>query len=160
MLEAEFWLQLRTMSYQNSCGHAGEDVNTAEESLLLYCKPVELYDIICRRSQHNDRNKSKLLEEVLHLWTVTSHEAFLKLHGQDLILSPPLFWFGLYSLPFPLPAAQSQGGRVHKSLACVGCWSLFLIKLWNHGLQDASTMNSCNVIVEEHRTIASEGKQS
>ncbi|KAI4369994.1 hypothetical protein MLD38_018382 [Melastoma candidum] len=58
-------------------------------------------------------------------------EAFSKLHGQELILSPPLFW----------------------------CWRLFLIKLWNHGLLDAATMNSCNVILEEHRTVASKGKQ-
>lgn len=29
------------------------------------------------------------------------------------------------------------------------CWRLFMIKLWNHGLLDARTMNSCNIILEQ-----------
>lgn len=29
------------------------------------------------------------------------------------------------------------------------CWRLFMIKLWNHGLLDARTMNNCNVILEK-----------
>ena len=29
------------------------------------------------------------------------------------------------------------------------CWRLFMIKLWNHGLLDACTMNSCNAILNE-----------
>ncbi|CAM8972975.1 unnamed protein product [Rhodiola kirilowii] len=29
------------------------------------------------------------------------------------------------------------------------CWKLFMIKLWNHGLLDARTMNSCNLSLEQ-----------
>ncbi|KAL1194630.1 Polycomb group protein VERNALIZATION 2 [Cardamine amara subsp. amara] len=28
------------------------------------------------------------------------------------------------------------------------CWRLFMIKLWNHGLVDAATINNCNIILE------------
>ncbi|KAL0341151.1 UNVERIFIED_CONTAM: Polycomb group protein EMBRYONIC FLOWER 2 [Sesamum radiatum] len=48
-------------------------------------------------------------------------EAFSKLHGQDLVRTPALLW----------------------------CWRLFMIKLWNHGLLDARTMNNCNIILEQ-----------
>ncbi|XP_042048448.1 polycomb group protein EMBRYONIC FLOWER 2-like isoform X1 [Salvia splendens] len=48
-------------------------------------------------------------------------EAFSKLHKQDLVQIPALLW----------------------------CWRLFMIKLWNHGLLDARTMNSCNIILEQ-----------
>ncbi|XP_058207511.1 polycomb group protein EMBRYONIC FLOWER 2 isoform X7 [Rhododendron vialii] len=47
-------------------------------------------------------------------------EAFSKLHGQDLVQAPALLW----------------------------CWKLFMIKLWNHGLLDARSMNNCNMILE------------
>ncbi|XP_024026871.1 polycomb group protein EMBRYONIC FLOWER 2 [Morus notabilis] len=59
-------------------------------------------------------------------------EAFSKLHGQELISSRPLFW----------------------------CWRLFMIKLWNHGLLDACTMNSCNIILEGFRDNAPDGTTS
>lgn len=48
-------------------------------------------------------------------------EAFSKLHGQDLVQTPASLW----------------------------CWRLFMIKLWNHGLLDARSMNNCNVILEK-----------
>ncbi|KAI6696152.1 hypothetical protein NL676_016271 [Syzygium grande] len=48
-------------------------------------------------------------------------EAFSRLHGDDLVRAPALIW----------------------------CWRLFLIKLWNHGLLDARTMNNCNIILEQ-----------
>ncbi|XP_057475999.1 polycomb group protein EMBRYONIC FLOWER 2-like isoform X4 [Actinidia eriantha] len=47
-------------------------------------------------------------------------EAFSKLHGQNLVQAPALLW----------------------------CWKLFMIKLWNHGLLDARSMNNCNIILE------------
>ncbi|GAY55635.1 hypothetical protein CUMW_165720 [Citrus unshiu] len=31
------------------------------------------------------------------------------------------------------------------------CWRLFMIKLWNHGLLDARTMNNCNIILEHQK---------
>ncbi|THF98865.1 hypothetical protein TEA_009832 [Camellia sinensis var. sinensis] len=53
-------------------------------------------------------------------------EAFSKFHGQDLVRAPPLLW----------------------------CWKLFMIKLWNHGLLDARTMNNCNMILEQCQNLA------
>ncbi|KAJ6714226.1 POLYCOMB GROUP PROTEIN [Salix viminalis] len=50
-------------------------------------------------------------------------EAFTRLHGHDLFVAPALMW----------------------------CWRLFMIKLWNHGLLDARTMNLCNMILERYQ---------
>ncbi|KAF1896468.1 hypothetical protein Lal_00034166 [Lupinus albus] len=33
------------------------------------------------------------------------------------------------------------------------CWRLFMIKLWNHGLLDAKTMNDCNVVLEQYKKL-------
>ncbi|KAK2426179.1 VEFS-Box of polycomb protein [Trifolium repens] len=77
---------------------------------------------------------SKDEKQLMHLWNsfmrkqrvlADGHvpwacEAFSKLHAKELISSQPLFW----------------------------CWRLFMIKLWNHGLLDASTMNNCNIILD------------
>lgn len=85
-------------------------------------------------------------KQVMHLWNsfvrkqrvlADGHipwacEAFSKLHGQKLVSSQPLFW----------------------------CWRLLMIKLWNHGLLDACTMNSCNVILEGFRDKPSDGTTS
>ncbi|KAF9689132.1 hypothetical protein SADUNF_Sadunf01G0059800 [Salix dunnii] len=49
-------------------------------------------------------------------------EAFTRLHGHDLFLAPALM-----------------------------CWRLFMIKMWNHGLLDARTMNLCNMILEKYQ---------
>lgn len=47
-------------------------------------------------------------------------EAFSKLHGRDLSQRKALLW----------------------------CWKLFMVKLWNHNLLDAPTMDRCNLILE------------
>ncbi|KAG7547258.1 Polycomb protein VEFS-Box [Arabidopsis suecica] len=47
-------------------------------------------------------------------------EAFSRFYEKELHLYSSLFW----------------------------CWRLFLIKLWNHGLVDAATINNCNTILE------------
>lgn len=59
-------------------------------------------------------------------------EAFTKLHEHDLVQAPALNW----------------------------CWRLFMIKLWNHGLLDARTMNNCNIILEQHQKDDSDPMQS
>ncbi|RYQ81073.1 hypothetical protein Ahy_Scaffold1g107080 isoform C [Arachis hypogaea] len=42
------------MCRQNSpVHHSGDEDTAADESLLIYCKPVELYNILYRRSLHN-----------------------------------------------------------------------------------------------------------
>lgn len=78
---------------------------------------------------------SKDEKQMMHLWNsfirkqrvlADGHipwtcEAFSKLHGQDLVQAPQLLW----------------------------CWRLFMIKLWNHGLLDARTMNNCNKTLEQ-----------
>ncbi|XVE63842.1 hypothetical protein DITRI_Ditri07aG0053600 [Diplodiscus trichospermus] len=76
-------------------------------------------------------------KQIMHLWNslvrkqrvlADGHipwacEAFSKLHGPDLVKAPALIW----------------------------CWRLFMIKLWNHGLLDARTMNNCNIILEQRQ---------
>ncbi|CAL5080770.1 unnamed protein product [Urochloa decumbens] len=47
-------------------------------------------------------------------------EAFSQLHGQQLVQNPALLWG----------------------------WRFFMIKLWNHSLLDARTMNTCNTILQ------------
>ncbi|KAL1197306.1 Polycomb group protein EMBRYONIC FLOWER 2 [Cardamine amara subsp. amara] len=51
-------------------------------------------------------------------------EAFSKLHGPIMVRTPSLIW----------------------------CWRMFMVKLWNHGLLDARTMNNCNTILEQLQT--------
>ncbi|PHU29130.1 Polycomb group protein EMBRYONIC FLOWER 2, partial [Capsicum chinense] len=51
-------------------------------------------------------------------------EAFSKLHGREFAQAPTLRW----------------------------CWSLFMTKLWNHGLVDARTINKCNLILEQFQS--------
>ena len=50
-------------------------------------------------------------------------EAFSKHHAEELISSRALHW----------------------------CWTLFMIKLWNHGLLNACTMNNCSSILERSK---------
>ncbi|XP_007038263.2 PREDICTED: polycomb group protein EMBRYONIC FLOWER 2 isoform X1 [Theobroma cacao] len=81
-------------------------------------------------------------KQIMHLWNsfvrkqrvlADGHiswacEAFSKLHGRDLVKAPALIW----------------------------CWRLFMIKLWNHGLLDARTMNNCNIILEQYQKQGSD----
>ncbi|KAI5439656.1 hypothetical protein KIW84_025150 [Lathyrus oleraceus] len=55
-------------------------------------------------------------------------EAFSKHHAEELISSRALHW----------------------------CWTLFMIKLWNHGLLDACTMNNCSSILERFKNEGSD----
>ncbi|XP_039812383.1 polycomb group protein EMF2B-like isoform X2 [Panicum virgatum] len=48
-------------------------------------------------------------------------EAFSRFHGQQLVQNPALLWG----------------------------WRFFMIKLWNHSLLDARTMNTCNTILQD-----------
>ncbi|XP_038709030.1 polycomb group protein EMBRYONIC FLOWER 2 isoform X2 [Tripterygium wilfordii] len=50
-------------------------------------------------------------------------EAFSRLHGRDLVQAPAVIW----------------------------CWRLFMIKLWNHGLLDARSMDNCNIILGQYQ---------
>ena len=50
-------------------------------------------------------------------------EAFVKVHGFELLECPILPW----------------------------CWRLFSIKLWNHGLLDARTINLCSLILQQYQ---------
>ncbi|KDP39929.1 hypothetical protein JCGZ_03460 [Jatropha curcas] len=94
----------------------------------------DIADFEDRRMLDDFVDVSKDEKQLMHLWNsfvrkqrvlADGHipwacEAFSKLHGWQLVGSPALFW----------------------------CWRLFMIKLWNHGLLDASTMNNCNMILE------------
>ncbi|XP_016201473.1 polycomb group protein EMBRYONIC FLOWER 2 [Arachis ipaensis] len=97
----------------------------------------DIADLEDRRMLDDFVDVSKDEKQLMHLWNsfmrkqrvlADGHvswacEAFSKLHGKQLISSPALFW----------------------------CWRLFMIKLWNHGLLDACTMNNCNIILDSYR---------
>ncbi|KAK4792339.1 hypothetical protein SAY86_022774 [Trapa natans] len=124
------------------------------DSFILCMKPMVMDQVLSDRDSEDevdddiaDFEDRRMLDDfvdvtndekhLMHLWNsfvrkqrvlADGHvpwacEAFSKLHGQELALSPALFW----------------------------CWRLFMIKLWNHGLLDGYTMNSCNVILERHQ---------
>ncbi|CAI0450550.1 unnamed protein product, partial [Linum tenue] len=59
-------------------------------------------------------------------------EAFSRLHGKSLLAAP--------------------------ALLC--CWRLLMVKLWNHGLLDARSMNKCNLVLEGIQKQDSEGGKS
>ncbi|XP_044476998.1 polycomb group protein EMBRYONIC FLOWER 2-like isoform X2 [Mangifera indica] len=94
----------------------------------------DIADFEDRRMLDDFVDVSKDEKQLMHLWNsfvrkqrvlADGHvpwacEAFSRVHGQELVLSPALFW----------------------------CWRLFMIKLWNHGLLDGGTMNNCNLILE------------
>ncbi|WCJ25807.1 Polycomb group protein VERNALIZATION 2 [Euphorbia peplus] len=94
----------------------------------------DIADFEDRRMLDDFVDVSKDEKQLMHLWNsfvrkqrvlADGHvpwacEAFSKFHGPELVKSPALFW----------------------------CWRLFMIKLWNHGLLDSSTMNNCNMILE------------
>lgn len=42
-----------------------------------------------------------------------------------------------------------ESGFVDKGEYLCRDWRMFMVKLWNHGLLDARTMDKCNVILEE-----------
>ncbi|XP_044505821.1 polycomb group protein EMBRYONIC FLOWER 2-like isoform X2 [Mangifera indica] len=98
----------------------------------------DVADLEDRRMLDDFVDVTKDEKQMMHLWNsfvrkqrvlADSHipwacEAFTKLHGHDLVQAPALIW----------------------------CWRLFMIKLWNHGLLDARTMNNCNITLEQYRT--------
>ncbi|KAL5181752.1 Polycomb group protein EMF2B [Glycine soja] len=101
----------------------------------------DIADLEDRRMLDDFVDVSKDEKQLMHLWNsfmrkqrvlADGHvpwacEAFSKLHGKELISSPALFW----------------------------CWRLFMIKLWNHGLLDACTMNNCSIVLDSYRNEGS-----
>ncbi|XP_047169358.1 polycomb group protein EMBRYONIC FLOWER 2 isoform X1 [Vigna umbellata] len=95
----------------------------------------DVADFEDRRMLENFVDVSKDEKNFMHMWNsfVRKHrviadghiswacEAFSKLHAAEFVRS--------------------------RSLA--GCWRIFMVKLYNHGLLDARTMNDCNVILEQ-----------
>ncbi|XP_051119653.1 polycomb group protein EMBRYONIC FLOWER 2 isoform X2 [Andrographis paniculata] len=95
----------------------------------------DVADLEDRRMLDDFVDVTKDEKQLMHLWNsfvrrqrvlADGHipwacEAFSKLHGKDFVRTPALLW----------------------------CWRLFMIKLWNHGLLDARTMNNCSVILEQ-----------
>ncbi|XP_073035720.1 polycomb group protein EMBRYONIC FLOWER 2 isoform X2 [Primulina eburnea] len=98
----------------------------------------DVADLEDRRMLDDFVDVTKDEKQLMHLWNsfvrkqrvlADGHvpwacEAFSKLHGQDLSRAPALLW----------------------------CWRLFMVKLWNHGLLDARTMNNCNLILEQFQS--------
>lgn len=106
----------------------------------------DIADLEDRRMLDDFVDVTKDEKKLMHLWNsfvrkqrvlADGHvpwacEAFSKLHRQELASSPALFW----------------------------CWRLFMIKLWNHGLLDACTMNNCSLILEKCRDEGSDAKKN
>ncbi|KAG0484816.1 hypothetical protein HPP92_008683 [Vanilla planifolia] len=95
----------------------------------------DIADFEDRRMLDDFVDVTKDEKQIMHLWNsfvrkqrvlADGHipwgcEAFTQLHGQDFIQAPAL----------------------------LRCWRLFMIKLWNHSLLDARTMNNCSIILEK-----------
>ncbi|GAB2212166.1 hypothetical protein Droror1_Dr00025515 [Drosera rotundifolia] len=95
----------------------------------------DIADLEDRRMLDDFVDVTKDEKHLMHLWNsfvrrqrvlADGHapwacEAFSQLHAQELAQTPALFW----------------------------CWRLFMVKLWNHGLLDACTMNNCSLILEK-----------
>ncbi|KAK1556449.1 hypothetical protein Q3G72_005174 [Acer saccharum] len=95
----------------------------------------DVADLEDRRMLDDFVDVTKDEKQMMHLWNsfvrkqrvlADGHipwacEAFTRLHGHELVQAPALIW----------------------------CWRLFMIKLWNHGLLDARSMNNCNIALEQ-----------
>ncbi|KAJ6814824.1 polycomb group protein EMBRYONIC FLOWER 2 isoform X7 [Iris pallida] len=106
----------------------------------------DIADIEERRMLDDFVDVTENEKRIMHLWNsfvrkqrvlADGHipwacEAFSRLHGKDLLGTPGLVW----------------------------SWRLFMIKLWNHSLLDARTMNNCNIILESYKNEISDQKQS
>lgn len=97
--------------------------------------------------------------DMLPVWSNDHIAEFLAcMHGPRTQIQMPLY-INMCSLFFK--AIQSPYDMVlHCCLFDVSrCWRLFMIKLWNHNLLDARTMNNCNIILESYQE-RSDPKQS
>ncbi|KAK1409228.1 hypothetical protein QVD17_35753 [Tagetes erecta] len=97
----------------------------------------DVADLEDRRMLDDFVDVTKNEKRMMHLWNsfirkqrvlADAHipwacEAFSSQYGEDFIQTPELLW----------------------------CWSLFMVKLWNHGLLDAKTMNNCQLILNDFR---------
>ncbi|GAB2274210.1 polycomb group protein [Dionaea muscipula] len=106
----------------------------------------DIVDLEDRRMLDDFVDVTKDEKNLMHLWNsfvrrqrvlADGHvpwacEAFLQLHGLELVKAPALFW----------------------------CWRLFMVKLWNHGLLDACTMNNCSLILEKYQNEVLEDRKS
>ncbi|KAJ4783522.1 Polycomb group protein EMBRYONIC FLOWER 2 [Rhynchospora pubera] len=94
----------------------------------------DIADFEDRRMLDDFVDVTKDEKQIMHLWNsfvrkqrvlADGHipwacEAFSRIHGKDFERAPSLLW----------------------------CWRLFMIKLWNHSLLDARTMNNCSLILQ------------
>ncbi|XP_020112648.1 polycomb group protein EMBRYONIC FLOWER 2 isoform X2 [Ananas comosus] len=106
----------------------------------------DIADFEDRRMLDDFVDVTKDEKQIMHLWNsfvrkqrvlADGHipwacEAFSRLHGKDLSRAPALLW----------------------------CWKLFMIKLWNHSLLDARTMDACSLILERCRCEGSHREQT
>ncbi|KAJ3672558.1 hypothetical protein LUZ60_007279 [Juncus effusus] len=105
----------------------------------------DIADFEDRRMLDDFVDVTKDEKQIMHLWNsfvrkqrvlADGHipwacEGFSRLHGKDLVQAPSLLWN----------------------------WRLLMIKLWNHSLLDARTMNNCNLILESYQNDGSDPKQ-
>ncbi|CAN1241892.1 Polycomb group protein EMBRYONIC FLOWER 2 [Linum perenne] len=105
----------------------------------------DVADLEDRRMLDDFVDVTKDEKHIMHLWNsfvrkqrvlADGHipwacEAFSRLHGKNLLAAP--------------------------ALLC--CWRLLMVKLWNHGLLDARSMNKCNLILEEIKKESEGGEK-
>ncbi|KAL8149323.1 polycomb group protein EMBRYONIC FLOWER 2-like isoform X1 [Apium graveolens] len=98
----------------------------------------DVADLEDRRMLDDFVDVTKDEKQIMHLWNSLIRRqrvladghvpwacyTFTKLHGKDFIAAPTLLW----------------------------CWRVLMIKLWNHGLLDACTMNKCNDLLENFQS--------
>ncbi|WMV20061.1 hypothetical protein MTR67_013446 [Solanum verrucosum] len=107
----------------------------------------DVADLEDRRMLDDFVDVTKDEKQMMHLWNsfvrkqrvmADGHipwacEAFSKLHGQMFAQAPA---------------------------SLCRCWRLFMMKLWNHGLVDARTINNCNLILEQFQSQDSDSTRS
>ncbi|KAH7514237.1 hypothetical protein FEM48_Zijuj11G0067400 [Ziziphus jujuba var. spinosa] len=132
----------------------------------------DIADLEDRRMLDDFVDVTKDEKKLMHLWNAfvrqqrvlaDGHipwacEAFSKLHGEELVSSQALFCISWVTNASP--HAMKCVNLLLRPQYEERCWRLFMIKLWNHGLLDACTMNNCNIILEEHRNKVPDAKTS
>jgi len=99
-----------------------EEALAAEESLSIYCKPVELYNIIQRRASHNPSFLQRCLRYKIQTKLKRRLQVTMSLSGtiNDGSLSPNIFpLYTLLAKPVPDIAASEHSAVYHVAQGCV-----------------------------------------
>ncbi|KAK7279086.1 hypothetical protein RJT34_24130 [Clitoria ternatea] len=104
----------------------------------------DVADFEDRRMLENFVDVSKHEKELMHMWNsfVRKHRVIADGH-----------------VPWACEAfSKLHASKFDQSRSLAGCWRVFMLKLYNHGLLDARTMNDCSIILEEYHKQHSDPK--